>query len=233
MKRHISNYSFHHLLVWLFIYLVAGPFLQALPHAKIILSIVISSVLFFAVYTISKRSPLFKSSILLMGISLILIWTDVLNIVDFPPTMNTAIMLLYLGILIYSFTKYVFRARIVNSSLICAALCLYLLLGMMWGLLYEVLETLVPGSFAGELLASSQTPMELRQHFQYFSFVTLTTLGYGDILPKSAGASALCHTEAITGQFFMAVLVARLVGIQVSQQYTCDRFNDDSTRGEG
>ncbi len=224
MNRWFSGYSFHHLLLWLFIYLVAGPFLQGLPHAKIILSIVISSVLFFAVYTINQQSPLFKSSIFLMGATLLLIWCDVLHLVKLPPSLNTAVMLIYIGLLIYSFTRYVFRAKVVTGSLICAALCLYLLIGMFWGLLYEVVESLAPGSFAGDLLKGSASAMEMRQHFQYFSFVTLTTLGYGDILPKSAGASALCHTEAIMGQFFMTVLVARLVGLQVSQQ-ACDLLN--------
>ena len=54
--------------------------------------------------------------------------------------------------------------------------------------------------------------------FVYFSYITLTTLGYGDILPQTQGATALCQAEAIIGQFFIAVLVARLVGIEASQQ---------------
>ncbi|HFQ90519.1 MAG TPA: two pore domain potassium channel family protein, partial [Desulfobulbus sp.] len=66
----------------------------------------------------------------------------------------------------------------------------------------------------------SGNPAERLRHFQYFSFVTLTTLGYGDILPRTEGATALCQTEAIVGQFFMAVLVARLVGIRVAQEFS-------------
>ena len=107
-----------------------------------------------------------------------------------------------------------------DTRLICAALCLYLFLGTFWGYLYEILYEVFPGSFSGDLLARDATySMSIRQHFQYFSFVTLTTLGYGGIVPNTSGAAALCTSEAITGQFFMAVLVARLVGIQVSQQF--------------
>jgi hypothetical protein len=61
------------------------------------------------------------------------------------------------------------------------------------------------------------------QHFEYFSLVTLPTLGYGDILPQTPRAAALCQAEAVMGQFYMAVLVARLVGIQVSQEFSSSR----------
>jgi hypothetical protein len=91
-----------------------------------------------------------------------------------------------------------------------------------WGIIYDLLETMVPGSYTGILLESAPDITVRFQHFQYFSFVTLTTLGYGDILPQNEGAAALCQTEAIIGQFFMAVLVARLVGIQVSQQFSSE-----------
>ncbi len=222
------RYSFHNLLIWLFLYLVAAPFLQDMAYAKVILSIFISSVLFFAVCAINKENPIFKSVILLMAISLLLIWLDVLNVIHFPYLVNNSILIIYLAILVYAFTLHVFNAKKVDSSLICAALSLYLLIGMLWGLIYEVLEFLAPGSFAGDLLKNTQSALEMRQHFQYLSFVTLTTLGYGDILPQTPGASALCHTEAIVGQIFLAVLVARLVGIQVSQQ-----FSDSSGHGDG
>jgi voltage-gated potassium channel Kch len=67
-----------------------------------------------------------------------------------------------------------------------------------------------PGSFAGVLL---ETPKDsVLTTFNYFSIVTLTTLGYGDITPQSLAAGALCQIEAITGQFYIAVLVAWLVG---------------------
>ncbi len=215
-----TRYSFHNLLLWLFLYLVAAPFLQEMAYAKVILSIFISSVLFFAVYAINKENPLFRSVILLMALSLLLIWLDVLNVVHFPYLVSNSILIIYLSILVYAFTRHVFSAKKVDSSLICAALSLYLLIGMLWGIVYEVVERLAPGSFAGDLLKNTQSALEMRQHFQYLSFVTLTTLGYGDILPQTPGASALCHTEAIVGQIFLAVLVARLVGIQVSQEFS-------------
>ncbi len=215
----LSHYSFHNLLVWLLVYLVVGPFIKG-THTQIILSISMSLVLFFAVYAINSRSKLFRYVLLLMGITLFLYWLNVLEIVSFSRMASRIIMAIYIGTLIYSFARYVLTARRVTSRLISAALCLYLLTGTFWGIIYDMLETLMPGSYKGELLINSASIPEQFQHFQYFSFVTLTTLGYGDILPQTEGAAVLCQTEAIIGQFFMAVLVARLVGIQVSQQFS-------------
>ncbi len=217
----VSHYSFHNLLVWLMLYLVAGAFITG-GYAQLILSVFISLVLFFAVYAINSGSRLFKYVLILMGATLVLYWLNIFNVVSFSNIASKVIMTVYIGLLIYSFSKYVFSARKVTSRLISAALCLYLLMGTLWGIVYDLLETMVPGSYTGILLESAPDVTVRFQHFQYFSFVTLTTLGYGDILPQTEGAAALCQTEAIIGQFFMAVLVARLVGIQVSQQFSSE-----------
>lgn len=75
---------------------------------------------------------------------------------------------------------------------------------------------LSPGSYSGALL--EKEPDNLLHIYNYFSMVTLTTLGYGDITPQTPGAAALCQMEAIVGQFFTAVLVAWLVGNFISDK---------------
>ncbi len=114
--------------------------------------------------------------------------------------------------------KFIFFSRYrFQNLLVC--FFLYLILGLLWGTIYALTEAFMPGSFSGELI-STTGPVAARLHyFIYFSYITLTTLGYGDILPQTKGATALCQVEAIVGQFLIAVLVARLVGIQVSQQF--------------
>ncbi len=226
LTKLLSHYSFHNLLAWLLIYLIIGPFITG-DHTKLILSIFMSMIFFFAVYAINYNSGIFKYVLLLMGLTLILYWLALFDIIAYSNIASKVMTTFYICLLIYAFSRYVFKAKKVTSRLISASLCLYLFIGTLWGMMYDMLETIFPGSYKGTLLAEAADMAMRQQHFQYFSFVTLTTLGYGDILPMTEGATALCKAEAIIGQFFMAVLVARLVGIQVAQQ-----FADENSTGE-
>jgi hypothetical protein len=106
--------------------------------------------------------------------------------------------------------RFALRGREVNAEHLCAALSAYLLAGHIFGFVYSELEQLRPGSFsaAGAVVAPGQFEL---QTAIYFSFVTLATLGYGDISPLTPTARGLAVSEAILGQLYLAVLVARLV----------------------
>ena len=88
----------------------------------------------------------------------------------------------------------------------------YMFIGSLWFHIFVILETLQPGSFSPphDLLCENPTV------FIYYSFVTLTTLGYGDITPLTTQAGSLAISEAIIGQIYMAVLITRLVGLQIA-----------------
>ena len=103
----------------------------------------------------------------------------------------------------------------VDGNKIIGAVCIYLLLGLIWTTLYLIVAELVPGAFNG--LGDGPWD-ETFPDFVYFSFVTLSTLGYGDISPLAPVARFLAFAEAIVGQFYIAVLVASLVGIRISRQ---------------
>lgn len=103
----------------------------------------------------------------------------------------------------------VFAAGRVDAERICAALCAYLLVGLGFGAMFAAIDVLAPGSLAG---ARSSAPLELDEAV-YFSFVTLATLGYGDLVPAGAAARSLAVLEAVFGQLYLAVLVARLVSL--------------------
>jgi hypothetical protein len=113
-----------------------------------------------------------------------------------------------------------FRRQALSLDSVFGAICGYLLLGMAWGVLYAMLDTIWPGSFAvGDRLAAQVQTDHSRIHlFTYYSFVTLTTVGYGDVTPLSTPARTCAWLEALTGQFYLAVLVAGLVGALLSRK---------------
>jgi len=101
-----------------------------------------------------------------------------------------------------------FRAGPVNVHRIQGAVAAYLLLGLAWALAYETVALVAPGAFAA---ASPAAPE--RGRFIYFSFVTLSTLGYGDVTPVHPVARSLAVAEALTGQLYPAILLGRLVSL--------------------
>jgi len=104
-----------------------------------------------------------------------------------------------------------FRAGPVTSHRIQGGIAAYLLLGLMWAAAYALVETLHPGSFSGAIGVAGG-----HRAWIYFSFVTLTTVGYGDILPVSPAARSLAVLEAVTGPLYIAILLARLVSLAMT-----------------
>jgi len=102
--------------------------------------------------------------------------------------------------------RFVVRSGAIDSETIFAALGTYLLAGIFFGQIYWSIEQIAPGSFSGPdpLTQASAT---------YYSFVTLATLGYGDFLPRSELARGIATFEVIGGQLYLAVMVARLIGL--------------------
>ena len=102
----------------------------------------------------------------------------------------------------------------VDGNKILGAICLYMLIGLIWALLFTLLQLWFPSAFQG--VSANNEWFELLPDFVYFSFVSLTTLGYGDISPTLPLSKFLVYTEAIVGQFYIAILVASLVGSRMS-----------------
>lgn len=111
--------------------------------------------------------------------------------------------------------RQVFRSGTIDANSIIGAVCIYLMLGVIWALLYALVNMIIPGSFGGQI---SGNVFQQLQDFIYYSFVTLTTLGYGEIIPIMATARSLASLEAIFGQFYIATLVAGLVAAYITRR---------------
>ncbi len=127
----------------------------------------------------------------------------------------SAISVLVVSVLVALILAQTFREGPTTRHRIFGAVAAYLLLGLDWAIAYRLVDVLAPGSFHG-------LAWEPRGHnlaaFAYFSLSTLTTAGYGDIVPLSLPARTLANMESMTGQLFPAVLLARLVSLSVTRR---------------
>lgn len=135
---------------------------------------------------------------------------------SYAPTGLTALAvyvnsIAYHGIIMVVLTRYIFAARQVFTEIILAAASLYLVIGSAFAAIFALVAWLEPGAF------SSGSGVEVGwQQLLYFSYITLTSLGYGDILPVSFYAQAFAAFEAIIGVLYTVILLSRLVGMHTA-----------------
>ncbi len=135
-------------------------------------------------------------------------------------TLNAGFQIVFLSYVCMQIYSYLFDARKVESNVIYAALCLYLMLGVIWAFAYFLIELNSPGSIAIKIDTNSPeySPVNIMAEVIYFSFVTLTTLGYGDFTPVSRLAKSLAIIQAFLGQIYIAIVIARLVAMQIADE---------------
>lgn len=170
-------------------------------------------ILLSAIYAVSLDSRQQQISMIIAIPLTIFIWVAL-----FFKVPNSFYIINISGILFFIFIivailSFIFKQTEITQEVIAAAVVVYLFLGICWAFAYSILEQIVPGSFdLGGLEVE-----KMRQTFSYYSYVTLTTLGYGDITPLTSRAAALSVSEALVGQLYLTVLVARIIGLHISQ----------------
>jgi voltage-gated potassium channel Kch len=129
--------------------------------------------------------------------------------------LGASLSLLVITLLMGLFLIEVYRPGPITRFRVGGAVAAYLLLGLTWAYVYALVEFQAPGSLRfPDSAAPDQNLPRLRADVAYFSFTTLTTLGYGDILPVSPFARSMAVLEALVGQLFVATLIARLVSLR-------------------
>jgi Ion channel len=152
-----------------------------------------------------KIALLLATATLLLGLIRYTVQNKILN--QFQLVLSGVLLIQMLFMILVHIEK----ENEVTTDLIMAAASAYILLGLVWAYAYYFMESVRPGSFK-----ASENMSDDIGNFYYFSFVTLTTMGYGDILAITKSARALSIFEAITGQLYLAIMISRLVGLHVS-----------------
>ena len=196
--------------------MIASPFLDVLPYGQFIDGVLITIILLTAVMVAGGSRLVRVVTILLAVPSVIGRWINHFY-PGFPDELYLVSSLLFVAIVVVEILRFTLRAPKVNVEVLCAAIANFLLLGLLWIFAYQLVALTVPNSFNFSYDPAAARAMDGATAY-YFSFVTLSTVGYGDITPVSSVARMLATLEAIVGMFYMTVLVARLVAMYSSEK---------------
>lgn len=188
------------------------PFVEEIKGGDLIVSVLLSLVLLSAVLAVASRGRMLTVALLLAIPAVAGRWINHFQPHLVPPAIFLVAGIGLVAFVVVNLLRFVLRAPSVDAEVICASISAYLMLGLIWTMAYWLVEQLTPGAFAFNTTTGTKETMEGFNAF-YFSFITLSTVGYGDITPVSKVARMLAAMEAITGLLYVAVLIARLVAI--------------------
>jgi len=206
---------FSYLLVALLVLLLVVPLLPAGTAQSTGELLTLSAVLITSIYALHGSRRAFVIGIVVVVPALLGKWLSFFAAHQILVSASRGFAIMLFILTTWNIIRYLMTEREVTADTLYGAVSAYLLLGLIFGTAYGIVETVSPGSFAnlpvdsvdGRGLGSASIALD------YFSLVTLTTLGYGDVTPLSQMARSLAVLEAVAGQFYLAVLVARLVGL--------------------
>jgi hypothetical protein len=213
------------LLIAIGLFLAVYPLLSGAAGGRLVMHVLLTLVFIAAMLAIFAQRRLRVLALLLGVPTLAGSWTG--YALPAPPLVAAfhLVSALFLALTVAAILRAILREEAVSADSIYGAFCGYLLMGVAFSHLFCALESMSPTSFQDRgVLGNPAQPYELQYAaLTYFSLMTLTTVGYGDVVPASREARGLVVIEAVLGQFYIAVLVAELIGMRVSQAHSGPR----------
>ena len=212
-----ARYSAVRLLVALGLLFVSAPFVQDLPQGDLLESVLLTLVMVSAVLVVGSRRKVLILALVLLTPALAGKWINHFRPDLLPPAIFLAAAVAFFAFVITRLLAFLVRAPRVDANVLCAGVAGFLMLALLWAPAYAAVARLNPHAFTLPSAPDAPATLDGFSAF-YFSVITLCTVGYGDIAPVSRVARMLAMTEAITGLFYMAVLISRLVSMYSSTQ---------------
>lgn len=221
----VQRFRFAYLLAALVLVAFVRPFLDNAVVTPAIVDLMLFVALLAGAYAATERKVFFVPVVVLGAVSAAVQAAFVVSGVESLAVAFVASSLLFYAAVAWAIARALFgQQRHVTSDTLCQAVSVYLLLGLVWAMGYSLLETAVPGSFVFDGIAANESSRFAR--FAGYSFATLTTVGYGNIAPASSRADAMSSLQALVGQIYIAVVIARLVAIQLAESFARESGGD-------
>jgi hypothetical protein len=208
----LRRFSMVQLLIALALLFFFFPFVEEVKGGDLIVSVLLSLVLISAVLAVASRGRTLTVALLLAIPAVAGRWINHFQPNLVPPPIFLVAGLLLVAFVVVNLLRFILHAPSVNLEVLCASISAYLMLGLLWTIAYWLVAEINPTAFAFNTTPGTKESMHGFNAF-YFSFITLSTVGYGDITPVSKVARMLATMEATTGLLYVAVLIARLVAL--------------------
>src|SRR6267378_8302729 len=214
------RFSTVQLLIALALFFIWAPFVEEIEGGELIVSGLLSLVLVAGVLAVADRKYVLVIALVLAIPAIAGRWINHFRPDLVPPAVFLVAGLILIAFVVGNLLRFVLRAPSVNTEVLCASISAYLMLGLMWTIAYWLVDQLTPGGAFSFNTNAGPRSINGFNGF-YFSFITLSTVGFGDITPVSRMARWLAAMEAMTGLLYVAVLIARLVSM-----YSTPKSND-------
>lgn len=203
-------------LYLLFISFFLAPFIDSLP-VRLLTSLLYSLLMIAGVVSMSRHKSIRLAAGITAVVAIALRWLKHIMPTPGIVKLGTLAVLVFMVMLTVVILAKVYGKGRVTTHRVKGAIAVYLLFGITWSLLYGLLDQTIPNAFSLPLSSDIFSP-ERQETLSYFSFVTLTTLGYGDIVPTHEISRMFVVMEGLIGQLYPATLLARLVSLQLMHQ---------------
>jgi len=217
-----EDHIYRSLTIGLAAFLILGPVVDGVMETGKVDSYLTVAFLIFALFQITRRT---SDVIIGLALGVPAIAGGIINAVtpDTPSVNIVPVVLLgvFLGFLIWRILRDIFSGQRISSEQIFGAVCAYLLIGFLFASIYGFIALVDPNAFALSDALEDELAVKSGERglgvLTYFSFVTMSTLGYGDVSPVSSAARSFAWIQAVLGQLYLAITIAALVGAHIAR----------------
>lgn len=212
LRPGLTRHSVAWFLGALVMLLITSPFIDGLEQGLLIEGLLLSLVLVSALLAVGGRKRTLITAAALLVPVLTVQWVRHFNPDLLPALLQPASAMVFVLFVTLCLLRYILAASKIDSEVLCAGVSVYLMIALLWAVIYTLVARISPGSF--QFSFGSEAQKEMRGFVAlYFSLTTLSTVGFGDVVPVSNVARMLAMAEAVVGVFYLTLMVSRLVSL--------------------